>query len=240
MYEEPRRNQAVLVFARDISLDLRRRGWGQRLRQLLQIPRFLAEEDADVHIFTSPSSVDTLRAKFPWAGVHSQSGSNFAECLERAVGELVDDGYGKIVIVGRDCPELTFDDVHSAFRELDGKRLVLGPDHQGGLYLIGLHVEDLDLLKGIDWQQDSDFSQISARVPVDRTFILPTRHDLDSTIDLRSLLRAGGAVADLVRFLIGVLRATALKVASGPRPLRRVREILSWQLPPPSVRSPLA
>jgi len=122
MHEEPRRKQAVLVFARDISLDLRQRRWGPRLRSLLKIPRFLSQAAADVHVFTSPSSIENLRVRLPWAHVHAQSGSTFAECLEQAIEELVDDGYAKIVIVGRDCPELTQTDVERALLELDDHR----------------------------------------------------------------------------------------------------------------------
>ena len=233
MQEESNEKQAVLVFARAISLDLRQRGWAGRFRRLLEIPRFLSLQDADLHIFTSGTSRRSFQDRFPSATVHPQSGSSFSESLEAAVRELAELGYGKIVIVGRDCPELNPGDVQTAFEELDRKRLVLGPDHRGGLYLIGLNHFDQDLIRNVLWQRNSDFGDMASRVPAEDSFILPVRQDLDSTEDLRRLSVESGPIARLARGLLGAGGSTSFKVTSLPRLRQRPREVLRWQLPPP-------
>jgi glycosyltransferase A (GT-A) superfamily protein (DUF2064 family) len=235
MQIESKDKQAVLVFAREISLDLRQRGWAGRFRRLLEIPRFLAVDDADLHIFTSGACTRPLQARFPSAVVHRQSGSSFSESLEGAVGELVELGYKKIVIVGRDCPELTPADVQAAFEELDHKRLILGPDHNGGLYLIGLNHADRDLIRNVNWQRNSDFGEMASRVPAEGVFILPVRQDLDSTEDLHRLSVGSSPIAHLARSLLGQGGSTSFKVMSLPRLRQRSREVLRWQLPPPSA-----
>ena len=44
--------------------------------------------------------------------------------------------------MGRDCPGLGALDIERAFAELTSKKLVLGPDHRGGCYLIAFRIAD--------------------------------------------------------------------------------------------------
>ncbi len=134
--------------------------------------------------------------------MHPQRGATFAARLNTATEELARLGYDDIVLVGSDCPGLTAHDITEAFRRLAEKRLVLGPDHRGGCYLIALHAGDRELLKGIRWNRNSDYEQLSHRVSALESASLPAKQDVDNWADVRLLARSGYR---LVQFVLNLL-----------------------------------
>ena len=189
------KQKALLVFADPIGLDLSRRRLPRALRPLLSLRRLAAAEiAADVHLFTSGKS----RATLPGFRVHEQRGATFAERIEAATEEIARLGYDEIVLVGSDCPGLTTADIATAFAALGQKRIALGPDHRGGCYLIALRTNDRDLLRGIQWNRDSDCAQLSGRVASHDFSLLPVKQDVDSWADVRLLARAGHHLATFV------------------------------------------
>ena len=192
---EPKARCALLVFASDLASDLSHRHLPNRLAPLLAIPRFApAEVGGDVHLFTTRRTSANENVT-----VHSQRGRSFGERLENAVETLALRGYDRIVIVGRDVPQLAAADVRTALAALNSHRLVLGPDHRGGCWLIALHTRDRSqLFGGIHWQQNTDFNQLASRVANDELLTLDVKIDLDRWQDARLLAR----VHDLARALI--------------------------------------
>lgn len=199
--ETPRR--ALLVFADQLGLDCIRRGLPRSVHSLLRAPEKLnaTAGGADVHLFTSKVS------SAPGAGIHAQEGRTFAERLENAVECLARRGYEQIVIVGRDCPSLTSNDLELAFAQLRENRLVLGPDHRGGCYLIGIQANDRRLLRGIRWKRNRDCAQLRARCDESDVHLLTVKQDVDSWADVALLARSGDAFARLAAFVIGLTRA---------------------------------
>ena len=102
-----------------------------------------------------------------------------------------------IVAIGRDCPMLVANDLEIAFSQLRDKRLVLGPDHRGGCYLIGFRGADAGLLRGIRWNRNTDCAQLRARCHSSDVSLLAVKIDLDSWADIRLLARAGHQLAEL-------------------------------------------
>lgn len=177
---------AILIFADSQQRDLRRRALPSSASPLLALPRLdRAGLPADVHWFTDRPS--------PFAGgvpVHRQRGKSFGERLGNAVADLAAMGYRQVVIVGRDCPQLSPADITAALQLLTaGRRLVIGPDHRGGCWLIALNVADRMLLSGIRWQRDTDAAELLARVDPAAAGLLDTRFDLDTLDDLRRIAR---------------------------------------------------
>ncbi len=186
--------KAVLVFAAPVGLDLARRKLPRALQPLLSWQRVdRSGVAADLHLFTSGASV-----ALPGFQTHAQRGATFAERLENATQELARLGYEEIVLVGSDCPSLHPGDVAAAFRELAGKRLVLGPDHRGGCYLIALRTVDRHLLQGVRWNRNSDYAQLRERVAAGATTSLSVKQDVDNWADVRLLARAGHRLALLI------------------------------------------
>jgi glycosyltransferase A (GT-A) superfamily protein (DUF2064 family) len=222
--------KALLVFADPTGLDLARRRFPKMFRSLFEIRSIgAAQLDADVHLFTSAYSPGT-----PDIEVHRQVGSTFAERLEGAIEKVASVGYDEIVMVGRDCPHLEVDDIATAFASLEEKQLVLGPDHQGGCYLIGFRSRDRHLLRGIQWKRNTDCEQLQHRCADRQVFLLPIKQDLDSWFDLRILALASDGFGKLIRFFFILIcslseRRSALFVDAARRKMRT-----RWQLPPPA------
>ena len=218
--------KAVLVFAYPTGLDLARRHLPRCLRPLLSWRRFRSgASGADFHLFTSGQ-----RAPRPGYQCHQQSGGTFAERLEAAAKTIADLGYDEIVLVGSDCPTLTAADIAAAFAALKTKRLVLGPDHRGGCYLIALHARDRHLLSGIQWNKDRDRAQLGERLPAVEIMSLGIKQDVDSWLDLHLLAKSGHTLAARVVsfFLLG--RSTAKPFVDLTAHHTRVRQ----QIPPPA------
>ena len=167
---------AVLIFADGLAADLGRRRWPRRLAAALALPR-LDSAAWDVRVCSPVPLCDRPR----W---HRQVGRDFGGRLGHAADELADLGYDRVVIVGRDCPDLRRGDVADALAALDaGSRLALGPDDGGGCWLIALNLRDRRLLDGVAWCRGTDFNQLAALADA---ATLPRKRDLDSTADLRA------------------------------------------------------
>jgi hypothetical protein len=228
--------RALLIFADSAHTDCKRRGWPSALRILLETQNFTFEENRgfDLHLFTP---LGRYRPACSSLQVHFQRGASFAERLENAIDSLVRLGYQEIVVVGRDCPELEQSDIFEAFALLGRHRLVLGPDHRGGCYLIGIHANERGKLNGICWQRNTDFRQILDRFGNEDVCRLCVKIDLDSLGDVWLLARSRsqwGTVADLLRELLLTCRFFLRRTAK-LYPIEKQREY--WQLPPPITQA---
>ena len=165
--------------------------------------------------------------------VHRQVGRGFTARFENAVERIAQLGYDEIVAIGRDCPGLRASDIERAFAELASKKLVLGPDHRGGCYLIGFHCADWELLRGVRWKQNTDCAQLRDRCGDEHVFLLPVKHDLDSWADVRIFARGDNPLARLASFLLDVIcgaHARLVRFVSIATQQMRVRQ----QMPPPA------
>jgi glycosyltransferase A (GT-A) superfamily protein (DUF2064 family) len=226
--------QALLVFADPATIDCQRRKWPLPFQRLFNTERFsaLASDETDVHIFTS---VEPSAPKDRPYTVHLQrhTGASFGERLEDAVERLATLGYQKIVIVGSDCPSLTAHDIANAFQLLEQKQVVLGPDHRGGCYLIGLHREDRARLSGIRWHENTDFAELLRRFSESLTSQLTVKIDLDALEDLRLLARSKNAWSALAAILLQLLDVVPCEIKKFSHRSTSKHQTLSWQLPPP-------
>jgi glycosyltransferase A (GT-A) superfamily protein (DUF2064 family) len=223
----PRR--AVLIFADEAHVELARRSFPVAARPLLNLPAISSQFSPaiDVHLFTS---VDVAVAG---RHVHRQSGRSFAARFENAIERIAALGYDEVVAVGRDCPSLHANDIERAFAKLASNKLVLGPDHRGGCYLIAFRSADRELLRGVRWKQNTDCAQLRRRCGPAQVFLLAVKHDLDSWADLRIFARSGGPLARLAMFLLGLTstaQARLVRFVSIASQQMRVRQ----QMPPPA------
>lgn len=216
---------AVLIFADAQQRDLRRRGLSSRHASLVSLPRLQELSGrADLHWFTDASPCSNPFAQRSGVSVHKQRGNSFGERLDNAVEELARDGYERIVVVGRDCPQLSTGDVATAIDQLDTQQLVLGPDHRGGCYLIAFHTADRARLRGVHWQQNTDAAELLSRFNESNVALLETKFDLDGIADVRAL----GRIWSLP---IECLRVATTPIVNLVRFLSHLRRLV--QLPPP-------
>lgn len=223
-------HRAVLVFANEVHVDLARRAFPDATRPLLALPQLESElsPGIDVHLFTSRRRADQCGLR-----VHRQIGRDFAARLENAIEKINDFGYDEIVVIGRDCPNLRAIDIELAFGKLESQKLVLGPDHRGGCYLIAFHLRDRDLLHGVRWKRHTDYAQLRDRCLPSEVCSLPRKHELDSWADVRLLAQCGDPLARLASFLLNVIAGLDIAVICFVHlALQRIR--VRQQMPPPA------
>jgi hypothetical protein len=224
----PRR--AVLIFAEKAHVDLARRAFPIAARPLLNLPAFGSEfsPEIDVHLFTLTGDAGVRGPR-----IHRQAGRDFAARFENAIETVAQLGYDEVVAIGRDCPGLCAGDIERAFAALKSKKLVLGPDHRGGCYLIAFRSADRELLRDVRWKQNTDCAQLLERGGVAHVSLLPVKHDLDSWTDLQMFARSSDPLAHLARFvlsLIGPARTRIVQFVSIVSQEMRIRQ----QMPPPA------
>jgi hypothetical protein len=214
-----------------MHVDLARRSFPMAARPLLNLPAFASEFSPaiDVHLFTSAGNAGVAGPH-----VHRQSGRGFAERFENAIETIAKLGYDEVVAVGRDCPGLRARDIEQAFAELTAKKLVLGPDHRGGCYLIAFRAADRELLRDVRWKRNTDCAQLLQRASAPHVFLLPVKQDLDSWSDVRTLARSGDPLARLASFFLSLFSISHRQIApivSFAAQHMRVRQ----QMPPPAL-----
>jgi hypothetical protein len=222
--------RAVLIFAEKAHVDLARRSFPMAARPLLNLPAFASEFSPaiDVHLFTSAGETGVADPR-----IHCQSGRGFAERFENAIETMTQLGYDEVVAVGRDCPGLRALDIEHAFAELASKKLILGPDHRGGCYLIAFRGADRELLRDVRWKRNTDCAQLLQRAGAAHVFLLPVKQDLDSWSDVQIFARSGGLLARLASFFLGLFSVSHRQlppIVSFAAQHMRVRQ----QMPPPA------
>jgi len=223
--------RALLIFADAPSRDCTRRGWPSAFRILLEAQSFSFEprRDFDAHLFTSKASPRQVALG---TQIHFQEGASFGDKLQNAIETVAQLGYQEIVIIGQDCPDLESADIHDAFAFLEKHRLVLGPDHRGGCYLIGIRADDRARLAGVHWQRNTDFQQIRDRFADDPVFQLPVKIDLDTSDDIRLLALSKSPFRWVARRLLDV-HAPWVRREDHPTLPQLEKQRIHWQLPPP-------
>jgi rSAM/selenodomain-associated transferase 1 len=119
-----------------------------------------------------------------------QRGDGFGERLLATAHDLLASGYGSVCLIDSDSPTVPAAAFEQAVAELrkPGDRIVLGPAHDGGYYLIGLKRAHPELFANITWSTSSVFAETiaAAQAASLETVILPLWYDVDDarTLDI--------------------------------------------------------
>ena len=91
-----------------------------------------------------------------------QKATSFSQKLSDGIAAVFLKGYNNVIVVGNDCPQLNVASITSAADSLKTHDVVLGPSHNGGVYLIGMSKKTfyaVDFNK-INWQTSSVFKDL--------------------------------------------------------------------------------
>ena len=143
-----------------------------------------------------------------WAGddflYEPQTRGHLGDRLVDAFTTAFGQGVQKAVVVGSDVPDLTARRIAAALRLLDHYPIVIGPDHGGGYYLMGMRMLHRDLfLRSLAWGTHYVLGH-TLRIMRDLALtpaFLPTLIDIDTGGDLRRWLqsRPAGEADELVQ-----------------------------------------
>ena len=119
-----------------------------------------------------------------------QRGDGFGERLFATAEDLLACGYGSVCLIDSDSPTVPALAFEQAVAELarPGDRIVLGPSHDGGYYLIGLKCAHPEPFANIAWSTATVFAETiaAAKAASLETVILPLWYDVDdaATLDI--------------------------------------------------------
>lgn len=158
-------------------------------------------------IATGEVSGRELRDLFGERRLAMQTGRDLGERLVVAFSEkVVFHRTEKVVAIGVDEPTLDREAVMYAFRLLDSCDWVLGPSRSGRCYLIGCRSGSFhpSVFDKIEWGAPRVFSDTESGIRAlgASAAILPERHDLESSGDLRRFAARGAQGAPRVGALI--------------------------------------
>lgn len=116
-----------------------------------------------------------------------QSGSDLGAKMKNAFRDSFAEGFGRVLIIGTDCPELSPEIITQAFAALRSRDVVIGPAEDGGYYLLGMSRYLPGIFEGIPWSTDHvskltiDFLQKNGHSYA----LLPLLSDVDNVEDWR-------------------------------------------------------
>ncbi|MEX0770856.1 MAG: TIGR04282 family arsenosugar biosynthesis glycosyltransferase [Balneolaceae bacterium] len=151
--------------------------------------REASEVKADRQVWYS----EFIDQKDPWSSTlfakRLQPGGNLGKKMERAFASGFNSGYGKIVLIGSDCPTILTRHIEEAFEKLESHDTVLGPSSDGGYYLIGLKELNTSLFQDKPWSSSGLYEQTLTELQDSSLSYceLEELNDIDTADDLESV-----------------------------------------------------
>lgn len=155
-------------------------------KTVLMSKNFAEKEKKLFKIFYKGSDLEAMKNWLGDMSFERQKEGDLGEKMSKAFKNCFEGNAQKVVIIGTDCPALTSDILHDAFKALDRKEIVLGPAEDGGYYLVGLKRRADFLFKNISWGTNMVFSQTREKALQKGLHIATLKHlaDVDRPDDL--------------------------------------------------------
>ena len=122
-----------------------------------------------------------------------QIGQDLGQRMKNAFLQAFSECFNKVVIIGSDSPDLPAEYLDLAFKALDTNDTVIGPSGDGGYYLIGFARNSFlpEAFDQISWSSSRVFEQTTNILKLHRRnlYLLPQWNDVDTIVDLKSLLQ---------------------------------------------------
>jgi rSAM/selenodomain-associated transferase 1 len=145
---------------------------------------------------TPPQDAGYFRAQVgPRTLVYPVDGPHIGACLDRVLARALDEGYAPALAINSDGPSLPPDYIRQAVtlltQAVEPPDVVLGPNYDGGYYLVGVNEAHPALFAGVAWSTEQVWEQTLANAGLAglRVEALPPWHDVDTAADI-DVLRA--------------------------------------------------
>ena len=149
-----------------------------------------------------------------WLGAGAyrpQEGGDLGQRMEAALGQALEEGADRAVLIGTDSPHLDAGWIRRAHRCLDRAPAALGPCRDGGYYLVGVRAAVPDLFRGVEWSTGGVLGATLRRAEELGLAVemLEESFDVDDLADLRLLLARLGSHPHLEALRPALVRACA-------------------------------
>lgn len=188
---------AVLFFTRSEVSEVREKSFGLDRKKSLLLAKSLITRTRNL----------LKDCSFPVfeIGAENDAKNGFVQAIE-SIWAL---GFDRIISLGNDCPQLTIDHLTQANNLLHSNGLVAGPDHRGGVYLLGIRKSAYDrhFFLNLPWHTNRFYDYLKTHPESQKS--LPALHDLNNKTDLFKALKTSGS--RLIRFLLFLLRGKVVR-----------------------------
>lgn len=201
MYTSNKLNTAILIFALSSQEEQKRKK--------------IQNSDHLFHALSKHSLKIVSRTGLPYFHYteKEQEGSSFGERFTNAIEAIFNKGYGQIITIGNDSPQIKTSHIQRAAMLLANNKSVIGPSADGGFYLMGLHRDNFNAtkFKDLPWQTSrlasqliKEFSNASYNfVTLERLF------DIDNSWDLHTISKFSNQLPYPVkRIIVSLLETT--------------------------------
>jgi hypothetical protein len=120
-----------------------------------------------------------------------QEGGDLGARMQNSIDLVLGKGYGKVVLIGSDIPQVKPAAVIEAFESLSASDICIGPTFDGGYYLIGMKRPGHDLFSpGICWGGETVFESTVRRAEEAglAVSVADRCRDIDTKEDIRELM----------------------------------------------------
>ncbi len=171
-------------------------------RQAAHVYRFCVEDllerlrkiDIDQVINFSPPQQDKQIKKWLTTAYNftPQKGYDLGSRMKNAFVHSFSCGYENVIIIGSDNPDIPLDFFSRAFAALNSKGAVIGPDNDGGYYLIGFTKASFcpAVFDNINWSTPAVFNETCEKLKMNSVQyqVLPFWKDIDTVDDLAAFM----------------------------------------------------
>lgn len=194
------RKTAILLFTRSLKDEFSAKSFGLKPEAFRRLYRALLTK--------TRSTINSAGVPIFEISSNEQVGNSFGERLTHAIDQVVQQGFENILIVGNDAPDLDKNLVGEAITHLEAGRQVLGQDHHGGCYLIGLKTANIEReqFQAIHWQTNTVFNQLNALLQ--NAYQLPALTDLNNRQDLMAISSHSTSLSGFVKLLKALVLGT--------------------------------
>jgi rSAM/selenodomain-associated transferase 1 len=140
--------------------------------------------DADCFVYYTENAPQTDL----WDGFEKrvQSQGTLGDRMKAAIGEVLEEGYSEVILMGSDIYGLRADVITDGLKKLSNADVVLGPAEDGGYYLIGMSRLISAPFSLQSWSHSNVLRETLDLLKAERTTVslLETLRDIDYETDL--------------------------------------------------------
>lgn len=131
-----------------------------------------------------------------------QNGKSFDEKFNNAIDKSFEFGYEKIVVIGNDSPDLKPQHIIESFLNISNEKIVIGPSHDGGIYLLGLSSKTSNSKINARWNTSYVKNDLLKLFRNKEMVLLDYLFDIDSESDLHKWYRTNSLSALLFQRIL--------------------------------------
>ncbi len=128
---------------------------------------------------------------------------SFGKKLSLAIQKVFNSGFEKVICIGNDCPALDNERLNLAIKKLQDHDFVLGPDHRGGVYLLGLTKSSFNpfVFENIPWQNKNMLSSLISNHKDSDILVLENLPDIHTFKELKLYVYCRGFIQALLKIV---------------------------------------